>query len=69
MLEMNTLYNLDCMIGMSEFPDKFFDLAVVDPPYGLDKGSVQGAGKLKNRVLNTGNVHEWDSNCYSNSYN
>lgn len=61
MLEMNTLYNLDCMIGMSEFPDKFFDLAVVDPPYGLDKGSVQGAGKLKNRVLNTGNVHEWDS--------
>lgn len=61
MLQMNTLYNLDCMIGMSEFPDKFFDLAVVDPPYGLDKGSVQGAGKLKNRVLNTGNVHEWDS--------
>ena len=61
MLQMNTLYNLDCMIGMSEFPDKFFDLAVVDPPYGLDKGSVQGSGKLKNRVLNTGNVHEWDS--------
>ena len=23
------------MIAMSEFPDKFFDLAVVDPPYGL----------------------------------
>ena len=28
------LYNADCMEAMKEFPDKFFDLAVVDPPYG-----------------------------------
>ena len=27
-------YNMDCMDAMKEFPDKFFDLAVVDPPYG-----------------------------------
>lgn len=27
-------YNMDCMEGMKEFPDKFFDLAIVDPPYG-----------------------------------
>lgn len=26
-------YNMDCMIGMNDFPDKFFDLAIVDPPY------------------------------------
>lgn len=26
--------NRDCMDAMKEFPDKFFDLAVVDPPYG-----------------------------------
>ena len=25
---------MDCMEGMKEFPDKFFDLAIVDPPYG-----------------------------------
>ena len=24
--------NRDCMDGMSEFSDKFFDLAIVDPP-------------------------------------
>lgn len=29
-------YNMDCMIGMKEFPDKYFDLAVVDPPYGVN---------------------------------
>ena len=26
-------YNIDCMQGMKEFPDKYFDLAIVDPPY------------------------------------
>lgn len=25
---------MDCMKGMKEFPDKYFDLAIVDPPYG-----------------------------------
>lgn len=34
MLELNKAYNMDCMEGMREFPDGFFDLAVVDPPYG-----------------------------------
>lgn len=27
----------DCMIGMARYPDKHFDLAIVDPPYGIDK--------------------------------
>lgn len=27
-------YNMDCMQGMKEFPDKYFNLAIVDPPYG-----------------------------------
>lgn len=28
------VYNMDCMEGMKEYPDKYFDLAIVDPPYG-----------------------------------
>lgn len=27
-------YNMDCMEYMKSLPDKAFDLAVVDPPYG-----------------------------------
>lgn len=27
-------YLMDCMEGMKEFPDKYFDLAIVDPVYG-----------------------------------
>lgn len=30
-------YNMDCMEGMKQFPDNYFDLAIVDPPYGIDK--------------------------------
>ena len=36
-------YNMDCMEGMKQFPDKFFDLAIVDPPYG-DGGQKIGGG-------------------------
>ena len=35
MLELNRLYNMDCMDGMREFPDNFFQLAICDPPYGI----------------------------------
>ena len=31
---MNVAYNMDCLAAMREMPDKCFDLAVVDPPYG-----------------------------------
>lgn len=35
-------FNRDCMDAMKEFPDKFFDLAVCDPPYGA--GFTEGGG-------------------------
>ena len=34
---------MDCMEGMKAFPDKYFDLAIVDPPYGL--GTVNFCSK------------------------
>lgn len=27
------VYNEDCMVGMKQYPDKYFDLAICDPPY------------------------------------
>lgn len=33
MVEAGRCYPMDCMEGMAQFPDGFFDLAVVDPPY------------------------------------
>ncbi len=33
---MNKVFNQDCMTAMKETPDKFYDLAIVDPPYGIN---------------------------------
>lgn len=32
------VFNEDCMVGMKRYPDKFFDLAIVDPPYAHNSG-------------------------------
>jgi len=29
------VYLMDCIQGMKQFPDKHFELAIVDPPYGI----------------------------------
>jgi len=47
-----TLYNADCMEVMKTFKDKQFDLAIVDPPYGINmamghKGSEKRGDKNK----------------------
>lgn len=34
-------YNMDCMEAMKQFPDKFFDLAIVDPPYGIGENGIK----------------------------
>jgi len=43
--------NIDCMELMAQFEDKYFDLAIVDPPYGIsmDGGKIGGnnLGKAK----------------------
>ena len=37
---LSEVYLMDCIDGMKHYPNKFFDLAVVDPPYGI---GVDGA--------------------------
>jgi len=53
--------NEDCMEGMARYPDKYFDLAIVDPPYGIgeDGGDKKRATKsIKTPIYNKKN---WDS--------
>lgn len=54
------VFNIDCIEYMRSVPDQHFELAIVDPPYGLGKKSTQGAGKLKNRTLNRSTIQQWD---------
>lgn len=56
-------YNMDCMAAMKQFPDGFFDLAIVDPPYGDGGGQFAGAERFGERFdryrhpENRGGVH------------
>ena len=54
---MINLYNRDCMEALKEFKDNQFDLAIVDPPYGIN---------VKTRVFNDGK--EWDNEIPSKEY-
>ena len=62
MLKLNKLYNMDCMEGMKQFPDKYFELAIVDPPYGI---SITDSGRLGKYNVN-GN--RWDDNIPTDDY-
>ena len=44
--ELNKIYNEDCLEAMKQIPDKYFELAIVDPPYGIGD-FIQGIGKNK----------------------
>lgn len=46
-------YNMDCMDAMKQFPDKFFDLAIVDPPYGDGNSKIGGGYDSEERLINT----------------
>ena len=55
-----TITNEDNMLLMARYEDNYFDLAIVDPPYGLPERSGQGAGKLKNRIIQDMHKKGWD---------
>ena len=52
---------MDLETGLPSYPDKFFDLAIVDPPYGIDadqkRGDTGRNGHIKQRDYHIGN---WD---------
>ena len=58
MLELNRLYNMDCMEGMKEFPDNYFELAIVDPPYGIGASSIK---KYSTAVFTKYIPKKWDN--------
>ena len=45
--------NEDNMLLMARYPDNYFDLAIVDPPYGLGNRLSDGGGKLKDTPMAT----------------
>ena len=57
---MINIYNKDCIEAMKLMKDKQFDLAIVDPPYGI--------GISKNPVRQKHNKKEWDNSIPTKEY-
>jgi site-specific DNA-methyltransferase (adenine-specific) len=61
MLELNKIYNMDCLEAMKQIPDKYFELAIVDPPYGIGdkllKGGHTGVVKFHEQY----EINQWDN--------
>ena len=60
---MITATNEDNMILMARYPDGYFDLAIVDPPYGIKRNSLQ----MGNSVFNK-DSKKWDNNAPKKDY-
>lgn len=46
MRPISEVYNMDCLEYMKTIPDKFFDMCIADPPYGINASKMNmGNGK------------------------
>jgi site-specific DNA-methyltransferase (adenine-specific) len=62
---MITATNEDNMVMMARYPDDYFDLAIVDPPYGIDVTKMQMGGRKRNK---TDKGKNWDNQTPSPEY-
>ncbi len=64
MLEINKVYNIDCLIGLKEMPSESVDLCVTDPPYNVISGGNKdrGTNGFPNSVLNRNDGKIFDFN-------
>ena len=61
---MITATNEDNMLMMARYPDDYFDLAIVDPPYGLDFAKYNRVSKASNGekyISNNYKKGDWDN--------
>ena len=66
--------NEDCMVGMARYPDKHFDLAIVDVPYGIGEDGRKEASRIrtttkwKNPAQPKYAVKNWDNASPDSNY-
>jgi site-specific DNA-methyltransferase (adenine-specific) len=68
---MVNLYHCDCMEFMADKPDKYYDLAIVDPPYGIGEDGNRGNVSTKKWKNPGKSIHvkkDWDKNKPSATY-
>jgi site-specific DNA-methyltransferase (adenine-specific) len=57
-MPISEVHNIDCMEYMRGLPDGFFDLAIIDPPYGIKR--FGNRVEVSNRICKSAKINEWD---------
>jgi site-specific DNA-methyltransferase (adenine-specific) len=66
-----TITQEDNMLLMARYPDKYFDLAIVDPPYGIDIQKMNYTQSTKGGIAKRNDyssVGDWDSSIPNDEY-
>lgn len=59
------LFNIDCIEGMKQYRDNYFELAIVDPPYGIgmsNNNKITGSSKKEYKIK------DWDNSIPTKDY-
>lgn len=57
-MELNNIYNCDCLDFMKTLPNKCIDLCLTDPPYGIAR--FGNRVEVSNRICKEAKINKWD---------
>ena len=57
---LSDVYNEDCIEVMKRYPDNYFDLAIVDPPYGIGEDGLKNHSRGKATKATKYTPKNWD---------
>lgn len=67
-MAISEVYNIDCMEYMKNIPDKFFNLAIVDPQYGIGEDGKSNHSRSKLAKAKQYTPKHWDNEPMSPQY-
>ncbi|MEE9118300.1 MAG: site-specific DNA-methyltransferase [Calditrichia bacterium] len=68
MLEINRIYNMDCLEGMRQMPDESVDLVIADPPYGIGESNEKNLSRGTLAKPKDYGSYDWDKERLEKSY-
>lgn len=62
------IYNEDCLTAMKAMPDNFYDLAIVDPPYGIGEDGEKNHSRSNATKATKYTPKNWDAEAPKKEY-
>ena len=62
------VYNMDCIAGIKQYPDKYFDLAIVDVPYGIGEDGFKNHSRNQLAQATKYTPKNWDRKAPDKEY-